>query len=69
MVAPQFDLSSINATILEEVASSFIDQYPVEVLPGYCVITGVIPYEGHVALAVVDANSPSPFTTWPIHRP
>jgi hypothetical protein len=62
MVAPEFDLARIGTTIIEPVASSLIviDRYPVEVLPGYWVITGVIPYGGHVALGVVDFNSPEP---------
>ena len=57
-----FDLASLDRTIVEAIASGLIglDRYPVEVLPGYWVISGVIPYEGHVALAVVDLNSPEP---------
>ena len=58
MLAP-FDLADVDTTIVEAVASGLIavDRFPVEILPGFWVMSGVIPYEGQVVLAAVDFNS------------
>ena len=56
-VAAGFDLDELTL-VADFVASGVlsIDGAPFEVLPGYWVIPGFLPYDGHVILATVDGR-------------
>ncbi len=56
-VAAGFDLEELTL-VADFVASGVlsVDGAPIEVLPGYWVIPGFVPYDGHVILATVDGR-------------